>query len=265
MSCRTALAFWSSMPGSGTRRSRWSARLPARIACIAILVAPAIAVSAQPINRHPGWPGTTLSGVQCYGEGHGSRFEYISEHDKLAIVEKFHFYREIESLRMHDAKLDGDLDYTLRSIPNHHRALWARVRFYLRQIKDDQKRKELVKNEQMREGNPPPECYFERGEVFNPNDGMVPAIFGIYLHKRDQFEAALKAYNRAEALIPNDPELAYNMGLLYLDMGNLEKAREYADKASRLGYPLIGLRRKLSAAGSDPSASGASKAKSAVD
>lgn len=35
------------------------------------------------------------------------------------------------------------------------------------------------------------------------------------------------------------------MGLLYVDLGNLEKAREYAERAQTLGYPLSGLQRKI--------------------
>lgn len=217
--------------------------------------------AAQALNRSPGWPGATLAGVPCYGEGNDTRFDFLSERGKIGIVERFHFYSDIERLALHNSRLDGDLDYTLRSIPNHHRALWARVRFHLRLIKDEDSRRALVAREQVREGNPPPECYFQRATVFNPNDGMVPAIFGIYLHKIGMFEAALTEYKRAQELIPNYSELAYNMGLLYLDMGDLAEARKYADKARDLGHPLRGLRRKLEAA----ERGGAGKAESATN
>ena len=201
--------------------------------------------AAQMLNMNPGWPGTTLSGVQCYGDATDSRFDYITERNRIGIVEKFHFYRDIEQLKMHDSKLDNDLDYTLRWIPNHHRALWARARFYLRSLKSEAKREQLQRKERSRQGNPPPECYFNRAKAFNPRDGMVPAIFGIYLHKRDMHEAALTQYKLAEEMLPKHAELIYNIGLLYFDMGNLDRAREYADKASALGFPLKGLRRKL--------------------
>ena len=46
--------------------------------------------------------------------------------EKLPIVEGAHFDAGVESLRGHLKKnagtLDGDLDYTLRAFPNHHRA-----------------------------------------------------------------------------------------------------------------------------------------------
>lgn len=230
--------------------SIWRGRM-LRLVTFGFLVPAMLAIeshAAQTLNRTPGWPGTTLSGVPCWGSSTDSRFDYISERNRIGIVEKFHFYREIEQLTMHDGRLDNDLDYTLRSIPNHHRALWARARWYMRSLKNENKRDQLQRKERLREGNPPPECYFNRAKLFNPRDGMVSAIYGVYLHKRDAHEAALTEYKRAEEIIPQYAELIYNMGLLYLDIGNLDKAREYADKASALGHPLKGLRRRLNAA-----------------
>lgn len=247
---------------------KWQLSTAARdrfsLVCLLVVLAAAFAkelAAAQVLNRTPGWPGTTLSGVPCYGEGNDTRFDYLSERNKVGIVEGFHFYQDIEQLAVHQNRLDGDLDYTLRSIPNHHRALWARVRFHLRLIEDEDNRRALFAREHRREGTPPPECYFQRAKVFNPGDGMVSAVFGIYLHEMNMYEAALTEYKRAEELIPSYSELAYNMGLLYLDMGNLVKAREYADKARDLGHPLRGLRRKLEEA----ETRGAGKADSATN
>lgn len=204
--------------------------------------------AAQTLNRKPGWPGTTLGGEECYGklEGYGP-FDYVSEKSKIGIVEQYHFKPSTEQLNDTVARLDGDLNYTLRAVPNHHRALWARSRFYLRRAKHSSPNA-LIARERSQQGNPPPECYFQRAQVFNPNDGMVSAIFGIYLHKRDKLQAALTEYQQAEKKIPEHAELIYNMGLLYFDMDNLEKAREYADRAKSLGYPLEGLHRKVSRA-----------------
>lgn len=77
---------------------------------------------------------------------------------------------------------------------------------------------------------------------------MVPAIFGIYLHRREMYDAALAQYDLSESVLPNNSEVIYNKGLLYFDMGQFDKAREYADKARELGYPLKGLQRKLDTA-----------------
>lgn len=196
--------------------------------------------------RNIGWPGTTLSGVECYGHGQGvGPFNYNTQRSMLAAVEAYHFTREVEQLvRGKSGYLQGDLDYTLRAYPNHHRALWAMSRYYLRKVdKEGLERLETI--ERSRTGTPPPECYFHRAKRLAPEDGMVSAIFGIYLHKRGKLDPALSEYERAEKLMPSHAELSYNMGLLLYDMGEFAKAGEYADKAQRLGYPLTGLQRKL--------------------
>ena len=81
---------------------------------------------------------------------------------------------------------------------------------------------------------------------------MVPAIFGIYLHRRGKHEAAMESYLKAEKQLPNHPELLYNIGLLQFDVGNNEKAKEYAERAQALGYPLTGLQKKILRRDSEP-------------
>lgn len=204
------------------------------------------AQAAQTLNRNPGWPGTTLAGVDCYGgKGGYGPFDYITERREIKIVEDYHFTPKTEHLNDTASRLDGDLNYTLRAIPNHHRALWARSRFYL-QKRGRSNHLTLMAEEQSQQGNPPPECYFQRAKAFNPNDAMVPTIFGIYLHKLGKLQAALTEYQQAEEKLPNHAELIYNMGLLYFDMEDVGKAHEYADRARELGYPLDGLHKKIS-------------------
>lgn len=91
----------------------------------------------------------------------------------------------------------------------------------------------------------PPECYFQRAKVFAPEDKMVSAIFGIYLHRRGELDRALAEYKSAESSLSKYSDLAYNMGLLYFDLNEIEKAQEYAERARSLGYPLDGLSKKI--------------------
>ncbi|MCB1922382.1 MAG: tetratricopeptide repeat protein [Gammaproteobacteria bacterium] len=245
MRFRSETAFASMFMGWRKNGTRVGASvLSLLLTCVGVFSA-VDADAASGLNRKPGWPGNTLGGLPCYGVADNTRFDYITERDRLAIVENYHFYREVQELKQTDKQLASNLDYTLRSIPNHHRALWLKVRHYLRVIKNEQARKDLAAQELIKEGLPPPECYFQRGKAFNPGDGMVPAIFAIYLHKRKQYDAALAEYELAEQLLPNYAEVVYNKGLLYFDMGELDKAREYAERARALGYPLTGLQRKL--------------------
>lgn len=214
-------------------------------AVLFFLLISASSLASQTLNRSPGWPGTTLNGVACFGEGQGyGPYDYNLEKQAIEKVETFHFYPEIEQLQLHAARLDGDLDYTLRAVPNHHRALWARVRFFLRTL-DESDPTIASETEKTRKGHPPPECYFQRAQAFNPGDGVVPGIFGIYLHKRGKLEAALAEYKKAEKMIPKHPELIYNMGLLFLDLNQIDEAKKYAERARSLGYPLSGLSRRI--------------------
>jgi len=215
------------------------------------------------LDKSLGWPGTTLSGVDCYAR----RAQAFGPYDytdpetaragryggsaPLYLVEMAHFTPAIEALVGKTGSLERDLDYTLRAFPNHHRALWSMSRFYMRLLKSRGHEKMLA-NERRQNGTPPPECYFQRAMEFSPQDAMVPAIFGIYLHRMDKLDEALKFYEIAQQELSDYPELIYNMGLLYFDLGEVEKAKEYADRASSLGYPLTGLHKKISrkAAGS---------------
>lgn len=161
---------------------------------------------------------------------------HVSEN--LPIVEKFHFTPEVEGLiRGKSDNIPGDLDYTLRAFPNHHRALYSMAKY------------------QLTHERPPvthyytAECYFIRAMKFKPEDAKVRLIYGIYLHKKDQLEEAEKRYLEALEMLPESGETHYNLGLLYTDMKKYEKAKEHAKKAYDSGYPLPGLKNRLIRAG----------------
>ena len=234
-------------------------RVLAAVAALCLMLPATDLYAAQDINRNPGWPGSTLSGVNCFGfQGeHYGPFDYVTEKSKLAIVERAHFTPVVEQLvRGQSGRIAGDLDYTLNAFPNHHRALWAVSRYYLRKAEQVgfQELSRLEHNRNVRGTKPPPpECYFQRAKRFAPRDGVVSAIFGIYLHKRGKLDAALSEYRVAESKDPNNGELVYNMGLLFLDMDDLPLAKQYAKRATSLGYPLKGLQRKVKAREARPS------------
>lgn len=172
-------------------------------------------------------------------------FDYRSQfnrENKIPIVEGAHFQPEVEALKLggpiyyspHD--LIGGLDYTLRAIPNHHRALSTLARYVLRGWKTDPFRTA--------------DCYFDRAIRFTPDDAQVRLIFGSYLHRKKDLKGAQDQYLAARALVPGSVELAYNMGLLYMDLGEKDKAKQEALHAYSNGYPLPGLKDKLARAGS---------------
>ena len=170
---------------------------------------------------------------------HYGPFDYnnpVHRRDKLPIVEKFHFNSKVENL------IDGingpvwtDLNYTLRTFPNHHRALYAMAMWQLKHPRGP---------------NHPPryltiDCYFDRALRFTPRDGNIWMIYGIFLHRKGLLEEAMEKYKKAEELLSQNATLHYNLGLLLLDMEKTDEARTHAKKAYALGYPLPGLRDKL--------------------
>jgi hypothetical protein len=162
--------------------------------------------------------------------------------DHLAIVEQFHFDRGVDSLKGHAQSgrdmLGGDLAYTLRAFPNHHRALDAMGRYQL------QSKQTPAPGARMSA-----ECYFERAMVFAPHDGVVHMVYGIYLARQGDLDAALERYLEALQMTPDSTELHYNLGLLYADMKRYDDARDQAWLAYGSGFPLLGLRNKLLRAG----------------
>lgn len=177
-----------------------------------------------------------VSGCGSLTNGYGP-YDYTSSTDfneKLPIVEQAHFTPEVEALIAgNTGSLWGDLDYTLRAFPNHHRALYAMARYALQ---PDRPREPQYYSA---------ECYFSRAMVFKPDDGMVRMIYGIFLHKQDKLSKAAEEYRKAVRLMPDSPEAHYNLGLLYADIGEYAKAREAAEQAYALDYPLEGLKNKL--------------------
>ena len=167
--------------------------------------------------------------------------------EMLPRVEQYHFDVGVQNLKGlsnmadSDARLGGDIGYTLRAFPNHHRALYTMMRYYA----------ELVPNgaDRMRYD---PLCWFDRAKRFAPHDAIVVMLEGIYYSKINRLEEAKKAYESALAMAPGSAEINYNAGLLYIDLKQYDRAVEVAQKAYELGHPLPGLRNRLKRVGHWP-------------
>ncbi|MDF0677803.1 MAG: tetratricopeptide repeat protein [Nitrosomonas sp.] len=134
--------------------------------------------------------------------------------------------------------LGGDLNYTLRAWPNHHRALAALVKSSIRE-----------KSTHIPHMQYPIECYFDRAIRMNAKDVQVRSIYSVFLSHRGRNKEALEQLDVAANLEPDNATVLYNLGLLYFKQKNYEKASQYAEKAYALDYPLPGLRNKLIQAG----------------
>lgn len=158
--------------------------------------------------------------------------------EPLRLVESAHFTPEIESLaKGNTGTVAGDLDYTLRAFPNHHRALYSISRYALREGGQGG-------NSTLRSAD----CYFQRAIAFRKDDETVRMLYANYLSKRKQVAAAREQYEEALRLAPNAPEVNYNAGLFFLAEGDLDRAKKHARVASEGGYPLMGLQKKIAEA-----------------
>ena len=162
--------------------------------------------------------------------------------DKLPVVEQYHFNSNVESLLkgMTSSTPLGDLEYVVRAFPNHHRALNALARYWLK-FETHGKMPPGANREKSAD------YWFNRAISFVPQDGVVKLLYAIYNHGLKKNTKALELYKAAETQIPpnQSAELHYNLGLLYVDLKEYELARDRAEKAYAMGHPLPGLRNKL--------------------
>jgi tetratricopeptide (TPR) repeat protein len=186
---------------------------------------------------------TNAGAVQPCGELENAfgPFDYTNPKNErnLSIVNKRHFTSSVEHLfRPQAGSVGGNIDYTLRAFPNHHRALDAMARLTIKQQTSKPEGAGYTL-----------ECYFDRAKRLKPNDGMVPLIYGMYFYRIGKLDQALEQFKLAERLQPDNPNTYYNLGLLYFAKKDYENARSYANKAYALGFELPGLKQKLVAAG----------------
>jgi tetratricopeptide (TPR) repeat protein len=165
-------------------------------------------------------------------------FDYRTraEHQQnFYLVEMAHFTPDVENgIKGSTGPVGGDLDYTLRAIPNHHRALATLTTLALRDH-----------TVQVVGMHYPVECYFNRALRLTPDDGAVYATYGSYLFSIGKTDKAAELFKQGISYEPENPTLNYNMGLMSFKQHDYEKAKAYARKAYAAGFPLPGLKNKL--------------------
>lgn len=182
---------------------------------------------------------TTGSACGSLANGYGP-YDYRTDHDKLSIVTGAHFTAVVESLirGTTNTTAGGDIDYTLRAIPNHHRALIAMMRLG-----------EKEKTPQPRSSRYSVECWFERAIRFRPDDSIVRMIYSTYLNKSNRSLEANQQLEIATSYAKDSAFTHYNIGLHYFDLSNYEKALIQAHKAIELGFIQTALRDQLKSVG----------------
>lgn len=158
----------------------------------------------------------------------------------IAFVEARHFPTHVELLQRgaRSGSVGGDLQFMLETFPNHPRALRATAELF--------RRNGGRMSEYMTLGI---ECLFNRAIAYRSDDADVRIIYADDLLKRRRPAEAREHVLVAESLIKDNPRLHYNVGLLFLDLEDFDRATVHAKKAYELGFDLPGLRNRLRKAG----------------
>lgn len=167
---------------------------------------------------------------------------YGSHKARLNIVERFHFTMDTQMLRMKPETPGiypgGDLDYTLRAFPNHHHALLTLIALG-----------ELEKTSQPKQSRYSIDCWFRRAVAWKPDDTLVKIIYASYLGKTKRESEADGQLTFAASQAGDNALTLQNIGLVYFDMKNYEKALFYAHKAYELGLGIPTLKEQLKSVG----------------
>lgn len=184
-------------------------------------------------------------------EGKHGPFDYRNtpqvEKDR---VERVHFNEHYQAYKngkvgkfkkKHDSIYEtpaAGFGYTLWAFPNHYHALSA--------IEDIGYKQKTEKLDGLALRI---HCYFQRAARHVPNDGLVKALYGYYYARRQLSNEAERELVKAIDLQPDNINVLNYVATAYLEMGNIEKAVEYARQVYAAGYPFPGLRSRIEKAG----------------
>ena len=195
----------------------------------------------QYLNRHePAQNPSLACGDFNYGSGSIGPLDYrATPKDVIEFVESRHFTPNIERLiKGRTGTLGAEIAYTLRAFPNHPRALKSAATLTRRNG-----------GQMPRDMNFSIACWFDRAVAFRPDDIQVRILWAFELLKSKEAAAARGQTQVAEKLAEGSPVAHYNVGLLYFELGDYEKALANAKIAYDGGFNLPGLKDKLSKAG----------------
>jgi uncharacterized protein (TIGR02996 family) len=173
-------------------------------------------------------------------KNHDGPFDYRTANgQQKSLVEDNHFTPSIENLiKDHDNPFANDISYTLRVFPNHPRALITMQRLADREKVDKPAHAQW-----------PMACYYQRAIQFQPKDTMPRMLYADYLAKRNQPAEATRQLDEVIRLADDNPFTHYNVGLIFLDMKNYERALVQAHRAEELGLPRTEIKDRLVAEG----------------
>lgn len=172
------------------------------------------------------------------------------------LVESAHFTPGAEQLtEAPSGSLGADIKYTLAVFPNHPRALLAMERLAAKERRNPANGAKYTV-----------ECFYERAMRFRPNDHIPRLLYVSFLLRQKRPDEARTHLEYAADTTKDDPFAQFNVGMLYADMKDYDKALEQAHRVMALGFERRELRDRLTAAGRwvEPAASTAAEPASAA-
>ncbi len=161
----------------------------------------------------------------------------------LLMVEGAHFIDTCEALvKCKRGTIGSDIDYTLRAFPNHHRALVAMM-LYGERTKRDQPPDALFTVD----------CYFKRALAWKADDVIVRLIYAGYLNGKGKPGPAKEQLEAASKLTGDNAFSVYNVGMVALDLNQVDMAVDAARRAYGAGMTHPVLRQRLIAINRWPS------------
>lgn len=159
---------------------------------------------------------------------------YVPAPDRLLEnVEKYHLQQGIDKIKKGQFEYAwSEFAFMLHYFPNHPIALQHISTLSIQIEKNTRAQK-----------------YFDRAIKLYPQEAATYALYGIFMHKIENYAAATTQYQQAIKLDNAPAEYHYNLGLSYLALQQYDNAHASAQLAYDLGYPLAGLKNQLVAKG----------------
>ena len=207
--------------------STFSSRRLVHLACLV-----AIAVTmAMTVSPRAGAAIGSESGVWDYYRAHLS----TDSARALSNVEKHHLNEGITRMNSggHRGAL-AEFTFILDRFPNHPRALALLSELCDVKWKDLRCESDVI---------------FQRAIAINPRVSQTYVLDGLHHQRRGRRGDAIKAYHRALDINPRSANAHYNLALAYVDEKRFDLANLHGQASYALGFPLPGLKEKLSKAG----------------
>lgn len=151
----------------------------------------------------------------------------------LHLTEEYHLKKGINLLKQGKCTYAlSDFQFILNYFPNHPEVLYRMIDW----------------GEQCGKPNVPEQRIKQAIETY-PDAAQTYTIYGIFLHREGKLKEATEQYHHALELTPDSGQTHYNLGLAYFELGDYEAARKQAKAAYQGGFPLPGLKQKLSSVG----------------